>query len=253
MKQWNVWPLALVVLAACDDIAGLGIDCNFDENFSEVIAVSGADRLDVLADAGDLEIRGRSGLNEIRVRGTACAEDLDDIDDIDVVVQRSGSTVRVFGLVPSGAVLDARLDLIIEVPDWMLVDIQHDAGDIEVNNVSGVAIRDDGGNIRVENIFGDVDINDDSGTIWIRDVDGDVFLLDESGDIDARLIGGSVLIEEDASGNITLENVDQDVVIVEDGSGDIVVDDVGGDFTVEFDSSGNIVFRNVRGIVSVPN
>ena len=233
MVRWKVWPLALVTFAACD-LGDLDVDCDFDRDLSEFIGVTGTDRLTVDAEQGDLRVEGRPGLNQVRVRGVACAEDLDDLDDVALIVQRSGSSIRVFGLVPSGQSLNARLDLFIEVPDWMLVDIDHDSGDIEVDNVSGLIITDDSGNIHIQDVFGDVDVRDGSGLVWVRNVEGDVFLLDDSGDIDVRDVAGSVRVEED-------------------GSGDIFVSDVGGNFTVEFDGSGNIVFRNVRGVVTIPN
>lgn len=251
MKRYLVWALP-VLLGACTDISGLDGFCESERDITDVLSTSGLDRVRVLAEAGHLTVEGRAGLNEVRVFATACARDSRDLDDLELVVDRSGSVGRIFTLVPGSAGLNARMDLRVEVPEWMLVEIDHQEGDVEVFSVSGVDIYDDSGNIEVDNIFGDVDINDSSGEVEISNIDGDLYVWDDSGTFDARNIGGEVVVEEDGSGNIILRNVDLDVYIMEDGSGDILVEDVGGDFTVDFDFSGNITYRNVRGRVLLP-
>jgi hypothetical protein len=251
MKRHFVW-LAPLLFAGCDlDITGLG-SCDFDRDFSEVIGASGADVVRVLAEAGDLRVQGRAGATDVRVYGTACADNRRDLDDIEVVVQRVGGAIRVLTLVPAGAGIDAHADLVVEVPEWMLVDIDHQEGRIDVSNVAGVSIFDDSGDIFVSDVFGDVDINDDSGDIQLRNIDGDVWMLDDSGLIDVRGVGGEVAVEEDGSGDLFVRDVDFDVWIGEDGSGDIVVENVRGDLIVDLDSSGSIRYSNIGGLVFLP-
>jgi hypothetical protein len=253
MKRNLVWLTAAMALTACDlDMTGIDVDCDYRDNFSDAIDARSATAVRIVAETGDLQVVGRSGLNEVRVRGEACAEDRRDLDDIELVVQRSGSTIRILGLVPSGSNIRARLDLLVEVPDWMLVDIDHQAGDVEVQDVAGVAIFDDSGNIWVDNIDGDVEINDDSGDLEVRNVFGDVLLWDESGNADLRRIDGSVIVDYDGSGNLNISNVGFDVYIEEDRSGNIFVEDVRGDFTVVRDESGSITYRNIGGRITVP-
>jgi len=193
MKRSRVWLLCLLPVAGCDlDLTGIGFDCDFDRDLFEASSVAGADRVRVVAEAGDLRVEGVAGLNEVRVRGRACAQDARDLDDVDLVVQRSGSTVRVISLVaPSGG----RLDLIVEVPDWMLVEVDDESGDLDVANVVGVSIFDGSGDITVEDIAGDVDINDGSGDIRVENVLGDLRVdFDSSGRIDYRNVRGRILI-----------------------------------------------------------
>jgi hypothetical protein len=246
-----VWLLP-VVLAGCDDLTGIGRNCRFERDFSDFMDARTAMAVLIDSEAGDLQVVGRRGLDEVRVRGVGCAEERFDLDRIDLVVQRSGDFVRVLGLVPSGASVNARLDLVVEVPDWMLVDIQDESGHVEVVNVSEVIIHDDSGDILLEDIAGDVDVTDESGELWVEHVLGDVFILDDSGNIDVRDVFGAVVVE-DGSGSLHIQGVDLDVLVVEDGSGDIVVENVGGDLTVEFDSSGSIVYRNIGGRVFLPH
>ena len=251
MKRSVVW-LAPLLFAGCDlDITGLG-SCRYDRDFSEVAGVSGADVVSVIAEPGDLRVVGRAGTNVVRVYGTACADDARDLDDIEVVVQRVGTSIRVLTLMPAGARIDTHANLVVEVPEWMLVDIDHQDGRIDVSNVSGLSIYDDSGDIYVDNIFGDVDINDDSGDMQLRNIDGNVWILDDSGQIDVRQVDGEVAVEEDGSGDLYVRDVLLDVWVGEDGSGDIVAEDVRGDFIVDYDGSGTITYRNIGGLVLLP-
>jgi hypothetical protein len=206
----------------------------------------------VIAEAGDVRVVGRTGMSEVRVSGTACAQDQRDLNQISVVVQRVGTSVRVMTLVPSGAGVSAHADLLIEVPDWMLADIDHEAGDLNVSNVAGVTILDDSGDIDVSDIAGDVDIDDDSGDLQVRDVTGNVWLRDDSGLASVQHVGGGVDVEQDGSGDLFIRNVQLDVWVGEDGSGDIIAEDVRGDFQVDLDTSGSITYRNIGGRVLIP-
>jgi hypothetical protein len=246
-----VWLLPVMV-AGCDlDLTDAGRNCEFDRDLGDLVDARTATAVLIDSEAGDLQVVGRTDIDDVRVRAVACARDRFDLDEIELVVERSGEVVRVLGLVPSGAGVNARLDMVVEVPDWMLVDISDTSGDIEVSVVDEVIINDGSGDIVVEDVIGDVDITDDSGDLWVSNVGGDVFLLDDSGTASVNDVLGSVIVE-DGSGHLFVRGVDFDVHVVEDGSGDIVVENVGGDFIVDIDDSGSISFRNVRGRVLLP-
>lgn len=210
---WSV--LLIPLLSACDmDLTDIS-ECEHREEIYETVQVGTADLLRVVAEAGDLEIRGRRGLAQVQVTAYLCADNRRQLNELDLAVNRSGGVIRVLSFVPGGEVAEAYMDLVIEVPDYMLAEIDHLQGDIDVWDIAGVSIFDESGYIRLFDIFGDVDI-----------IDG--------------------------SGNISATNVDGDVYVEEDGSGDIDVDGVGGNFIVDFDTSGRITFRAVRGRVIIP-
>ncbi|HEY0811439.1 MAG TPA: hypothetical protein VGD49_14820 [Longimicrobiales bacterium] len=212
MRKQLVWLMAAPLLAGCDlDLSGLG-SCQYDESWTESVSASGISTVELLADAGDLRIEGRSDINTVRVRATACANNRNTLDEIDFDFFFNGSTLEIESFAPLRD--NSRIDLVIEVPVDMALAIFHDEGNIEVSNVDVVFIDDESGNIQLNDIYFDVDIED------------------ESGNIDIFRVGGDVTIE--------------------DGSGDIDVDDIGGDFRVLFDSSGTIRHRNVRGVVDLP-
>ena len=212
MKRHLVWLVAVPLLAGCDlDVSGLG-SCDYDESWSESISAAGITTLRVLADAGDLRIEGRPGINSIRVHATACSDDPNTLKQIDFELFYSGSAVDLETFVTRRH--NARLDLVVQVPLDMAAAIYHASGDIWVRDIDYVFIDDQSGHIDIDHIRFDVDIEDESGDIDIFDVGGDV--------------------------------------VVEDGSGDIDEDGVFGDLIVLFDSSGAIRYRNVRGLVDLP-
>lgn len=212
MKKHLVWLLTVPLLAGCDlDFNGLG-GCSYDRDYTDVVSASGMITLRVFADDGDLEVIGRRGLNEVRVRAEACASDRRTVDDVDFRLFRSGSTVELESMVPHRD--NAHMNFVVEVPEDMEVVIYHEQGNIDVRNVDYVYIDDQAGHIDVRNVYFDVEIIDGSGHIYVNNV------------------GGSVEID--------------------DGSGDIEVEDVGGDLWVRYDQSGSIRYRNIRGIVDIP-
>src|SRR5262245_33838607 len=112
MRRKTVWLLLALPLSACDlDLTDLGVACNFRRDFTEFASVSGADRVRVVAEAGNLRVEGRAGLTEVRVRGDACAELQSDLNNVDLVVERVGTAVRVLSLAPSAGSIRSRLDL----------------------------------------------------------------------------------------------------------------------------------------------
>jgi len=252
MKRGLLLALPLV-FAGCDgDFLGIDV-CSVDRDVYDEISASTSAVVNVLADDGDLEVRGRPGLTRVRVTGRACAQDRATLDDIDVVLQRSGDIIRVIAVVPDDwGSDDARLDLVVEVPADMIVDIEHTDGDIDVQDVRAAFILAESGSILVQDVTQDVEISDGSGDIRMSRIGGDVFVLDTSGHIDVREVDGLVHIEEDESGNIYVQDVLGDVYVREDGTGDIEVVDINGDFIVDYDSSGRITHRGVRGRVILP-
>ena len=119
-------------------------DCRYEDLLEKTVDAKGATRIRVDAAAGYLRIVGRPGLEQVRVKGTACASKKKLLEKIRLSVKRAGSEVRVeaeidrggFSLFGNG---NARLDLEIEVPDSVPLDVNDSSGSIEI---SGVATRD---------------------------------------------------------------------------------------------------------------
>ena len=205
-----------------------GWQCDVTAPRAAGLDVGDATRVTVRARAGSLRIEGRPGLTSVQASGTACAPTQDDLDRIELTAIPSGS-----GILIEAHTADTRgqLDLVLEVPITLPLEVDDSSGDIEIRDVAAV------------------DLRDRSGEIDIAGVVGDVRVRDSSGDIDVIDVGGSVVIEDDGSGSIDITDVGRDVIIEEDGSGGIDVADVGGDFIVRNDGSGGVRHSGVAGRV----
>ena len=218
----------------------------------------GVTLVDVRARAGTLEIKGVEGLKEVRAKGTARANDEDYLDEIKLRVERHGNRVSVIVDIPErnhsmwNNNVNRGLDLIVEVPKGMDLDVEDSSGELEISNVGALDLDDSSGDIQVDNVGGPLRIEDSSGEIRVTNVRGDVRVDDSSGDINIRDVTGRVVIDDDSSGDIDITDVSGSVEIDNDSSGDIDVRRVGGDFTVAHDGSGSIRHSGIKGEVSVP-
>jgi hypothetical protein len=231
-------PLATLALVAALPAAAHAQD--YDAPRNATVNASGATLLKIDARAGQLRVTGRTDVTEVRVRGTARASSRGLLDDIKLEATRDGNTVNVRAVMPeyrdSGWNTQALLDLVIEVPAALPLDVDDTSGDL---TIEGVAAK-----IRIE---------DNSGNIRVRDAGGDVWISDSSGGIDIRGVKGSVDIDEDSSGEIEVYDVTGSVRVGRDSSGSIDVSRVGGDFIVERDGSGSIDYDGVKGKVDIPS
>ncbi len=235
---------------------GLGSGCGYRAEQEISLAASATDSLELRAGSGDLKVEGRQGLDEVRVTARACASDEAYLDELHVTLDRAGDDLILATHYPVRSVFRfgnnvARIDLVVEIPLNMVVEIDDSSGSIGVFGTGALRIDDDSGSIDISGIDGGVTIDDDSGSLAVDDVSGDVEIQDGSGSIRVRDIQGSLRVR-DGSGSIAAVNVGQDVLIERDGSGSINVRDVLGDFTVRRDGSGEIQHSNVEGRVEIP-
>lgn len=213
-------------------------DCRYEADRSAMIRASSGDALRLIARAGSLTVRGVEGLQEVRVRGHACASSEDLLDALVLKTDRSGSTIRVE--VPEidegggwfSGNRHAALHLDIEVPKGMAATIEDGSGNARIEGLGALSIHDGSGDLEITDIDGDVDIDDGSGSVRVSHLEGTVRVEDGSGEIDIR----------DVTGNVEID----------DGSGSIDVRDVAGDFIVRDDGSGGIEYSNVAGRVDIP-
>lgn len=241
MTPIHPWLLLVPMLAPASPAPELPADdCRYTAERSAVVGAERAREVLVDARAGSLRIVGVPGLREVRVRGEACASSRDLLEQIQIEAGASGDAVRVAALIPDndnrvwGRNRTAQLDLVVEVPAGMPLDVRDSSGSIDIRDV------------------GSLTLEDSSGGIEISGVQGDVRLTDSSGSIDVRDVSGSVIIERDSSGGISISRVRGDVHVRRDSSGAIEVADVGGDFSVGRDGSGGIRYHDVAGNIDIP-
>lgn len=231
---------SLTALTAVVLLPAAALAQDYDAPRTATVNAAGATVLRVDARAGNLRVTGRTDITEVRIRGTARASSRAILEDIKLEAQRSGNEVTVRAVMPeprdrSWDDFHAMLDLVIETPATLPLDIDDTSGDVTVESVSAkVRIDDNSGDIRVRQ----------TGDVWIRD---------SSGGIDVRNVTGSVDIDEDSSGEIEVYDVSGSVHVGRDSSGSIDVSRIGGDFIVERDGSGSIDYYDVKGKIDIPS
>ena len=244
-----------LALAAAALPAGLAAQ-QYTSPRDAVVDARGATRVRVSAAAGSLRIEGRPGLREVRIRGVARASDRKYLDAMRLVADRRGSEVRVEVEMPQVRVMLGRvqrvLDLVIEVPEGMAMDVGDSSGDVEIRRVGALRVDDSSGELTIEDVRGDVDVTDSSGGVSITQVAGGVRVSDSSGELSISGVRRDVVVDEDSSGEIDVRDVRGDVLVREDGSGGIRVDGIGGDLTVRDDGSGGVRVGRVAGTVRLP-
>ena len=255
-SQLSRYAVSILAVGLAMALPALADDCDHVEPRQEFVDAGGVERVEIDASAGFLRVTGRSGADLVRVEAEACASSKSLLEKIQLTVRRSGDRVRIVAEVPDSSWGDwnnstARLDMDVELPAGVELEIDDGSGAIEVRNVGSLEIDDGSGEIEVHEVAGDLRIDDGSGSIEATDVRGIVEIEDGSGEIDLRSVR-EVLIEDDGSGSIDIDEVEGDVMVRSDGSGSITVRDVGGDFTVRRDGSGSIRHNGVAGRVSIP-
>ena len=235
-------------------------DCEHERVIDKTLDVASADQLRIVAGAGDLEIRGEAGRDDVRVIGTICAskEEWAAESDVDTQEGRNALVAVVMPDVDWNMSWTGKryvyIDLDVRVPQSLALDIMDSSGDIEIDGTGSLTLKDSSGDIEIEDVAGVISLEDSSGDIDIIDLDGDLVVEhDSSGDLYGRGVTGSVLVKKDSSGDIRFKEVDQDVIVERDSSGSIIADAVGGDFRVLKDGSGDIRHSNVAGEVQLPD
>ncbi|MGD8895794.1 MAG: DUF4097 family beta strand repeat-containing protein, partial [Acidobacteriota bacterium] len=200
--------LLLAPLALTAPTAACAYDtCQVQEPREETVDAAGATLVRVEAKAGSLRITGVAGLDEVQARGTACAENERTLEKVQLRADRSGDEIRVVVETPEGWGDRGALHLELGVPEGLAVDVQDSSGEIEVDDVASLRLKDGSGEIDITGVQGDVSIEDGSGEINLVDVGGDVRIRDSSGDIDIKDVRGTVTIEEDGSGGVEIVGV----------------------------------------------
>jgi len=244
-------PIALTLLGA----TSLGAQ-DYTAPRSANVPASRAQRIEVIARAGSLRIDGRNGARDVSVRGTARASSRSALEEIKLIAEERGGTIYIEADIPENR--DWRdddhqsLDLTIEVPSDLPINVQDGSGDLEIRNVGELELSDGSGEAVIEHVGGNLRMRDGSGSVHIADVRGDVSVTDGSGLLDIRDVEGGVEIGSKGSGELRVASVAKSVHVRSKGSGSVDVSHVGGDFVVERKASGDIQYSDVKGRVDVP-
>ncbi len=236
MKGRTPYPLVslplLALLGACSFTVSGDARCDVTGQRSVDLDASGVETLELTAGAGGLVVEGRSDLDRIRVRGEACASDADLLEAIGLEGRSDGGRAVVRAVMPDAGDGRAELDLTVELPASLAVEIEDGSGPTTVRGVAGVTVDDGSGSLTIVDVGGPVEVDDGSGSLEIREVRGDVVVDDGSGGLTVRGVEGSVTVR-DGSGGIHVSDVTGDLIVEDDGSGDLETEGVLGEVVIE--------------------
>ena len=249
-----------LLLCGCLVFSGLqASDCQHEKMIDQELDLSGSEELSVMAAAGDLRITGLKDGEAVLIKGRICVSEEEWLEESGVETS-GGKRAEIVVQLPDtddGHLWSvnryAYLDLELEVPQHIRLNVKDSSGHLEMKGVGPVTVQDSSGDLHISLVSGSVSIRDSSGKIELSDIAGDVTIeSDSSGDIIGEDIEGTVLVENDSSGDIDFRDVSEDFIVERDSSGDISANRVGGDFHVQRDGSGSIRATNVEGEVNIP-
>ena len=225
------------------------------------LPADGIDTLVINCGAGSLNLRGASKGGKIQIAARIEVEEIGESDfrefvqnNVRLSLQKRGNKAILQSEIkpPAGPNKDTRINLTIEIPETIDVDIIDGSGSINVNNLrANLKIDDDTGSIKIKNISGDVRIEDSSGSIAIEEITGDLIVIDGSGSITIESVRGDLNVK-DGSGSLTIEEIDGNVTM-SDGSGSIDIRDVNKNvfIVIRAEGSGIVEVEGVKGKVTI--
>lgn len=246
---------ALALTLAAATAGAWELDCKYSADRTARVDLVGVERIEIAARAGDLDVRAGSA-GQVYARGKACASSAEFLAETQIRTVREGDTLKLFVQVPEKMVgiglFYARLDLTVDVPAGIPVEVTDSSGDATIAGVRLEKVTDSSGDLTLRDIAGNFEVIDSSGDLRIENAPGRITLTDSSGDVVIRSVG-EVLVRSDSSGSVDIARVAGDVRIENDSSGDILVSDVGRDLVVLADTSGEVRVSGVKGTVRLPN
>jgi hypothetical protein len=220
-------------------------------------SIDGVKQLIVRAGAGELIVEGTAGRRSISASGVACGRNERQVERLQLRISREGDALILTTEIPEGFnpfnwfASDGWIDLTVNVPAGMAIDIEDSSGSAKISKVGSTRITDSSGELDIDNVRGDLIVGDGSGEITVRNVQGMVRLADASGDVSIIDVTGDVIVTTDGSGDIQISDVRGSVTIGDDASGSIRIERVGGSVKIEQDASGDIYVAHVKHDFSV--
>ena len=234
--------------------ASLSAACHETKSITHTFPASGIRKLKINALAGRLDLTGVAS-DEIIINATACSDERQYVDKMSIDIDESSGMLDLTVIIPytdnDWSAGYAYMDIDVTVPRALEMEIKDSSGDLSAKDVTLTTIDDSSGDIRLENVSGDLGIRDSSGDIRVRGLEGNLLVGDSSGLLDIRDITGNVDIPHDSSGDIEIDTVSGLVTIKRDGSGSIEIENVLRDVTIGSDGSGDIRISQVSGSVII--
>ncbi len=179
-------------------------------------------------------------LNDEHVRGRHAHHDRHDGDE--------GRRVTI----ASAGGLDARADLLVQVPRGRRVEVFLAVGSVSVSNVEGEVYLDaHDAPVTATGTKGLLSVDVGSGTVRVTQADGDLSVDTGSGDVEVSHVRGQSLTIDTGSGNVTGSDLESAELNIDTGSGEIRVAGVAAPELALETGSGGITAELQRDITSL--
>jgi Putative adhesin len=233
--------------------------CSFQAPRTAAIDLNGVRTIVINVGYHDLHLVG-SQTGAVKVEGRACASSATLLGSLQLTQRREGDRLILteandnnswnsFGFFHEHY---AYLDLHINVPANLPVELEVGSGDADVVGVSRLNANTHSGDLHVHGVNGRFDANVGSGDVDAADI-GEIHVGSVgSGDFKADRVRGDVQIGSIGSGDATLHTVGGSVDVGSVGSGDLRVNGVTRDLHVHSVGSGDVVHTGIAGRVDVP-
>lgn len=216
-------------------VLALALPARADMRKEELRKLEPGGQIVVEADAGSVEITGRSG-SGAKVVITSKADDISDKFDISVV--ESPGVVKVTAKKKGSWTSwmhggDQEVpNFKIEVPNTTTVQVSTGGGHIEVNKIKGeVNLQTSGGHLSVNDLEGKVKAETSGGHISLKGIKGDATVETSGGHIEADDVRGTLECET-SGGHLDLKSVSGDIKASTSG-GHISIENAGGKVSAE--------------------
>ena len=255
-----MWKSILAATLLIPSFAHAADQCKFQAPRNESLNLAGVHTLVIELGQHNLHLNGGTA-NSAEVRGRACASSSDRLDTLRLVQRREGDrlilstdndtegwSINLFGWSSY-----AYLDLQVDVPSNLAVELKVGSGDADVAGIDSLEGRVGSGDLRARNINGRFDASVGSGDIVAKNI-GEIHVASlGSGDFTVEGVRGNVEIGSIGSGDAALSTVGGNVVVDSIGSGDLSVNDVAHDLRVHSVGSGDVSHHRVAGHVDIPS
>lgn len=233
-------------------------ECEFYAADTIAYGAAGAKRFRLDAGAGTIRVVGKAGLKSVRIHTRRCASQPVILEQLWFDLSRTEDTIMLKVRVPKhlfsrNVGTEASVDLKVEVPEEMAIDLRGGTGGVWVSQTGPLTLEDALGDVTVADVRGNVRIKVGPDSVNVRNVQGDVSLDVRVGAIVMQGAEGGVSIGAGHRGPTSIRDVKGSVSIGERHSGDISIDGVGGDLSIAKLEEGTVRHANVKGkVTNVP-
>ena len=248
---------AVLTLMSLSSLSSFG-NCEYSREITREVSLGESKRLEVIAGAGSLGIKGDESRDKVLIKAKLCAQSESKLAEMDVSSKLKSGLLTLETEFSKKAFWgfsndEAHINLEVYVPAASVLEVVDSSGAASVEGIKSLVMEDSSGDLIITDVTGDVRVKDSSGALRIGGVTGSVWVSDSSGAIKVGSVAGDFTVDVDSSGSIEAKGIQGNVLVRVDSSGFIDVKDVGGNFKVCRDSSGGISHSNVVGTVSLPN